>query len=56
MNSLIIRRYYLLALFSIAFIISIGQLVIYYNLTTQETDASLLNDGRPTAYAVSEIV
>ena len=43
MNSNIIRRYYLMAIFSIALIMSIGQLVIYYNLSTQVTDASLLN-------------
>lgn len=43
MNSTIIRRYYLMAIFSIAIIMSIGQLVIYYNLSTQVNDAALLN-------------
>lgn len=43
MNSKIIRRYYLLAIFSIALIMSIGQLVIYYSLSAQVSDAALLN-------------
>ncbi len=52
MNSKIIRRYYILALFSIALIMSVGQLVVYYSLSTQASDAALLNlAGRQRMYS-----